>query len=108
MKNLLFTVALAATLVETVRGQGILIDNTLNINPNPAAPTSGLVWTNVNGQLGLFDGFNNNLGIEIYAGPSADHLSYLGTLYPGDTNGTAYTGFDYGYLQQWPSSAAYE
>src|ERR1051326_9181496 len=102
MKKFLFMTALATGLAARVHGQGILIDNTLNNNFSATATNRGLVWTNANGHLGLFDGFHYDLGVEVYAGSSSNNLTYLTTLYPGDTNGTAFTGYDFGYFLPWP------
>lgn len=108
MKKLLLSAALTMGLAAGIYGQGILIDNTLNSNASPAAASGGLVWTNVNGQLGLFDGLDFNLGIEVYAGPISNNLAHLATLYPGDTNGTVYIGYDFGYFQSYPTGTVYD
>lgn len=108
MKKLLLSATLVMGLAARIYGQGIVIDNTLNNNVNPAAASDGLVWTNVIGQLGYFDGWDFDLGIEVYAGASSNNLTHLATLYPGDTNGTVYTGYGYGYLQSWPTGTVYD
>lgn len=103
MKKLIFAAALAMGMAARIYGQGILIDNTLNSNPSPSATSGGLVWTNVNGQLGLFDGLDFDVAMEVYAGSDSNNLAYVATIYPGDTNGTAYTGYDFGHLQSFPT-----
>lgn len=107
MKKFLFTV-LVAVLAFSGYGQKILIDNILNNNLSATATNNGLVWTNANGHLGLFDGYNYNLGIEVYAGPSSNNLTHVATLYPGDTNGTEFIAYDVGVFMRWPLDTTYD
>src|ERR1035437_10410343 len=91
MKKLLLTTALAAGLAGTVYGQGVILANNQNTSLNSAATTGGLVWTNNNGHVGLFDGVNYNLGLTILGGSASDSLSPI-TTYNTINGSTIYTG----------------
>src|ERR1035437_5325172 len=93
MKKLLLTTALAAGLAGTVYGQGVILANNQNTSLNSAATSSGLVWTNNNGHVGLFDGVNYNLGLTILGGPNTNSLTPITTYLP---TGISYTGSDAG------------
>jgi hypothetical protein len=101
MKKLLVSTVLVAGLAATVYGQGIYVSDNANSTAGGTAATSGgVVWTNVNGHIGLWDGLDNNadLGMTILAGTSSSSLSVIATLYPagGNTSGVDYGYFDFG------------
>lgn len=96
MKRLLLTTVLAAGLAASIYGQGIVLHNGANTSLSTAATSNGLVWIYNAGVYTLFDGYNYNLGIEVYAGAYTSSLTYLGTVYPGDPIGTVYTGLTAG------------
>lgn len=87
MKKLLVSTVLVAGLAATVYGQGIIISDTANSQSGLSSATSGgVVWTNVNGNIGLFDGVDYNLGVTVLAGASSSSLSLLGTYVPSGPN----------------------
>jgi len=92
MKKLLFTTVLAAGLAVSVHGQGtIIIGNKNNDSVSTAATANGQVWTNNLGNIGLFDGYNLNLGITVLYGATSSSLSPLCTYLESDV-----TGYDVG------------
>jgi hypothetical protein len=97
-KALVLTAALGLAATVTY-GQGILIWNIGNSTAGTGATSGGLVYTNnlAGNALGLFDGVNRNVGIEVFAGNGSPSSS-LGTFTAlNDSKG--YTGFDYGKFQ---------
>jgi hypothetical protein len=103
MKKLLVTTALLAGLAATVYGQGIVIKNTANSNPSSSATIGGLVWTNNGGNIGLWDGVNNNLGITVLVGATSSSLSPLTTILPNlASSPVGYTGDSAGYFAPVP------
>ncbi len=95
MKKRLLTTAFAASLVNAVYGQAIIVGNTYNNSVDSAATSNGLVWTNNLGHMGLYDGFDYDLGITIYGGSSTTSLNLITTILP-NPGSSQYTGFDYG------------
>jgi len=97
MKFKLLTFVAMMTAI-TAYSQGVLIWNIAN-SGGPTATAGGLIYTNNGrGQIGIFDGFHYNLGIEAYGGPDAGSLSLLGT-FTAINDPKGYTGFDYGKFQ---------
>jgi hypothetical protein len=99
-KVLALTAALGLAATVTY-GQGVLIWNIAN-SGGPTATEGGLLYTNATfnatAAQGIFDGFNYNVGIEAYGGPTATSLSSLGT-FTAASDAKGYTGFDLGKFQ---------
>jgi len=98
-KALALTAALGLAATVTY-GQGVLIWNIGN-GGAPGATSNGLLYTNATQNAtsaqGIFDGFNFNVGIEVFGGPNAGSLSSMGTYVVGSPS--QYTGADLGKFQ---------
>ncbi len=97
MKTLItyFSTLVAAAVAWNASGQGIIFGNMGNTNGDPAATSGGLVWTNSGGSIGLWDGFYDNLGMQILGGSSSSSLSPIALILP-DPAHNQYTGWNYG------------
>jgi len=96
--NLLALITAVGITVNTY-GQGVLIWNIAN-SGGLTATAGGLIYTNTwlgGPNLGLFDGINLNLGIEVYGGNGAAN-NFLGR-FTAANDPKGYTGFDYGKFQ---------
>jgi hypothetical protein len=96
MKFKILAMIVAVGTAVSAYGQGVLIWNIANTG-GISATSNGLLYTNNNGNTGLFDGINNNVGIEALGG-SGSPSSLLG-VFTAATDAKGYTGFDLGKFQ---------
>ncbi len=101
MKTKLLTLVASVGLVSSIFGQGVIFDNLSNSGAQNAL-TGGLVY-NSNGTL--FNGTDNNLGVEVWTGLTAGSLSLYGTYTP-TTDVKGYTGASPGQFQLGAGSSA--
>ena len=80
-------------------GQYILLDNLSN-SGGPTATSGGQIYTQswYGGGPSLFDGYDYDLGVTVFGGPSPSQLSLMGTWTPAN-DPKGYTGEDYGKFQ---------
>ncbi len=99
MKKLFVTLMLVFGIASYVYSQGTIeLLNRDNTSLDSRATSNGLVWTNDGkGGIGLWDGYNYNLSLEILGGPSTDSLTPL-AFFREDLVAQAgdYTGMDVG------------
>ena len=85
MKRLFLAPVFTSVFVVLAYGQNVMLSNFGNAGGR-FAPTNGRVYM---WDGSLFDGYNSNLGVTVFGGPSPDNLSPLGTF-------AAATGYDTG------------
>ncbi len=95
MKRKILSGIAIAGLATCAFGQGVILQNTAN-SGGSAATSNGLLYKNVGGVVSLFDGYNYNIGATVLGGSSVGSMVAIGTFYPGNNGGNAFTGADLG------------